>query len=257
MFDIFLPCAPKDFNKLPFCVNAIGKYIKEFDKIYICVPKDIPADIKNKIKVKYKLVYDSEVLPIDRNDWKFRPNWLFQQHVKLFQEITQDWYLTIDSDIIVNREMKFFEKNKPIYYMGQDQFFCPYFIFQTLMIGLPKVNDHTYVADMNLIYRPIINEILERNGYNRMSFIKKSQEITDKWCCMGEPELYGSYVKKYYPNMYIERKLKQYPYGGRPQKNINELKWNENEIKEMMEKTKNIDVDVLSIHSWLDEGDQK
>lgn len=257
VFDIFFACAPKDFNKLPYVVQSAVDNIEGYDRIYICVPQQIPDKILSKINVDYKLVYDDDVLPgVNRKRWKFRPNWCFQQHLKLFQEVTQDWYLTLDCDTIVNRRMKFFNDDTPIYWKGTDQFFGPYFIFQVLMIGIPKINERSFIADMNFIYRPIINDMLKRNNYTRESFIEKSQKITTKWCCIGEPELYGSYCQKYYPSMYNEKYLKHHTYGGRPQRNLTEFKWNDNEIKQMIERASHLEVDTFSLHSWLNEGDQ-
>lgn len=256
MFDIFLACAPKDFNKLPFVINAAAKNIRKWDKIYICIPKKIPPEILNKITGKYTIVYDKDVLPIDRKGWKFRPNWLFQQHLKLFQEVTQDWYLTLDCDTIINRPMDFYENGKPVYWKGQDQFYAPYFIFQALMIGLPKISDTSYIADMNFINRALINEMLDRNNYTRETFIAKSQEITTKYCHLGEPELYGSYCFKYYPDLYIEKFLKQKNCGGRPQKTENEFMWNESETIYRVREIAKEDYDTWVFHSWLDEGDQ-
>ena len=253
MFDIFLACAPKDFNKLPFVIDAVVRNIKGYDDIYICSPKVIPSGILEKIKVDYKMVYDKDVLPIDRQGWKYRPNWLFQQHLKLFQRVTSEWYLTLDCDTIINRPMTFFEGKKPVYWKGQNQFYGPYFIFQALMIGLPKISDTSFVADMNLIHRPLINEMLDKNDYTIDSFIAKSQKITDKYCHLGEPELYGSYCFKYYPDMYVERFLKQKSEGGRVQKTEDELLWNESETVYRIKEIKKLDYDTWAFHSWLEE----
>ena len=257
-YDIFLACAPKDFNKLPYVVQSIVDNVEGYDNIIICSPVDIPVNIQMKIPAMYYLYFDNMVLPeFDRDNWPFRTNWSFQQHLKLFQQVTQDWYATIDCDTFFNRKFKFFEGNKPIYWKGLDQFFPPYFKHMKQMIGLDKIpGSSSYVADMNFIYRPIIEEMLDKNNYTVKSFIEKSMSISCDDCCIGEPELYGTYVHVCHPDMYIDKKLKQKPYGGKIQENINELKWDENEIKQIIEKTKNIDADVLSIHSWLKESNK-
>ena len=257
MFDIFLACAPKDYNKLPFVVESIIKNIEGYDKIFVCAPEMPPSEIQDKLPNDCSFHLDNNVLPgCDRSLWRFRPNWLFQQHLKLFQQVTQDWYLTLDCDTIINRPMKFFENVSPIYWKGWNQFHAPYFIHMAFMIGLPKIDRRSCIADMNFIYRPIVNNILERNEYTIESFIAKSQEVTTEFCHIGMPELYGNYCAKYYPDFYTERFLKQKVFNARKQHKINDLVWKEVEIKNIIEQAKKLDVDTLAIHSWLDEGDQ-
>lgn len=256
-FDIFLACAPKDFRKLPYVITSIAENISGFDKLFICSPYDVPTEIKARFPIMFYTYLDENVLPgIDREQWSFRPNWCYQQHLKLFQRVTSDWYLTIDCDIIINREMKFYEGDKPIYYRGMNQFYQPYFKFMKEIIDLERVSDQTYIADMNFIYRPIIQEILDRSGYTIETFIKKSQQITSRLCHIGEPELYGNYCKKYYPDMYVERDLIQAPFVGRHQDAVDENKYTEDEIEAAIYDAHSQQYDALSLHSWLNEGDQ-
>lgn len=152
MFDIFLACAPKDFNKLPYVVKSIVDNVKGFDKIVICSPTDIPPPIQAKIPYAFYNYLDQNVLPgIDRSGWEYRPNWHMQQYLKLFQEVTGDWYLTWDCDTIACRSLPFYEDDKPIYYYGWEQRFEPYFKFQEKMIGIGRVGPHTFISDLNSI----------------------------------------------------------------------------------------------------------
>jgi len=257
LFDIFLACAPKDFNKLFFAIDSIVRNVEGYDNIIICSPTEIPQEVLSKLPAMHYNFPDVAGLPsANRSKWKWRPNWSFQQHLKLFQELTNDWYLTFDADIIVNRPMQFFDNGKPVSWRGADQVFPPYFRFQEAMIGVPRVCDRSFIADMNLFHRPIINEMLEVNGFTRESFIAKSQQISNKDCHIGEPELYGNYWYKNHPDMYILRDLKQAPNKGRMQKDVSQLNWSEEEILQVIEEMKGQDYDTMSLHSWLDEGDQ-
>ena len=259
LFDVFFACAPKDYNKLPFVVNTFAENVEGWDNIIICSPITISEDVLSKINVMHYTFLDENVLPgVDRNIWRFRKNWQFQQHLKLFQDVTSDWYLTFDCDTIVNRKLSFYDGEKPIYYQGMDQTFPPYFTHMGRMINLEKIKgSRSFVADMNFIYRPFIREMLERNSYTKESFIKKSQSITDKYCCMGEPELYGTYCFCYHPDFYVIKQLKQAPFQGRPHNGIGDVVWSEAEILENIEKHKSVDCDTFSLHSWFNEGDQK
>lgn len=252
-YDIFLACAPKDFKKLPYVVKSIIDNVEGYDNIYICSPVEIPNLIQACLPVMYYTYLDINMLPgTERDNCQYRPNWSFQQHLKLFQQVTQDWYATIDCDTIINRKFKFFEDDKPIYWKGNDQYFKPYFRHMKEMIGLDKIPGSTsYVADMNLIYRPLINEMLERKGYTIKSFIEKSQTINSTDCCIGEPELYGTYVHTYHPDMYIDKQLKQAPHIGKKQYEEKKDIWSDADIRSEIERNKNFDYHTFSLHSWL------
>lgn len=254
-FDIFLACAPKDFLKLPYVINSIVKNIDGYENIIICSPHDIPIQIMDKIEVMYYTYIDENGLPgVTRSGWRFRPNWCFQQHLKLFQKVTADWYLTIDCDTIINRPMKFFDGDKPIWYRGMNQYYPPYFNFMKRMIDLDRMSLNTYIADMNLIHRPVINDMLSRNGMNIETFIRKSQGLTDKDCHIGEPELYGNYCKKFFPGMYIEVDLSQAPFVGRHQKGVEDSIYPAEEIESKIAEMSDKPFDTFSLHSWLEEG---
>ncbi len=256
--DVFLACAPKDFVKLPFVVASIVKHIPERGKIVICSPVCVPNDILGEIKDTVFYTFDDTTVLdcCDRSKWTYRPNWCFQQHLKLFQEVTDDWYITLDCDTIINREMRFFENEKPIWYKGRDQLHPPYFTFMGYMIDIGRLSGTSYIADMNLFYRPFIKEMLEKNQLTIQTFIEKSQKITNKYCYIAEPELYGNYCMRYHDGFYVEKQLKQGPILGKTQEGIFERKWSKEEVVQLISEMADKDYDTFSMHSWLDEGDQ-
>lgn len=252
MFDIFLACAPKDFNKLPYVTKSIVDNVRGFDKMVICSPVDVPPDIQARIPYAFYNYLDQTLLPgVDRSKWNYRPNWHFQQYLKLFQLVTSDWYLTWDCDTIACREISFYENGKPIYYYGWEQNHAPYFRFQEKMIGISRVGPHTFISDLNFIYRPIIREILENNGYTLESFIQKAQSITGPNCYMAECELYGSFAWEYHSDMFVFKKLEQKPFDGRIHKSENTgYVYSEKEIESAINENKDKGYDTLSLHSW-------
>lgn len=251
-FDVFLACAPKDFNKLPYVTKSIIDNVAGMESMYLCSPVDIPSEIQAQIPYAFNNYLDQNILHgLNRNDWRYRPNWHFQQYLKLFQKITNDWYLTWDCDTIACRPIAFEENGKPIYYYGWEQNHAPYFRFQNKMIGLGRVGPTTFVSDMNFIYRPIIEEMLSKNGYTIQSFIKKAQEITNPNCYMAECELYGSYVWQFHREKYVFKQLKQRPFMGREHRGAVDYMWKKDEIEKMIEESKDMDIDTFSIHSWF------
>lgn len=256
-FDIFLACSKKDFTKLPYVAQSIKDNIKGWNDVHICSPIPIPDEIGSRIPFSYNEHLDENVLfGVNRSGWKFRPNWTFQQNLKLFQSVTSNLYLTIDCDTIINRPLEMYLNGKPICYHGLEQIYPPYFVFNEKMIGISREWPRTFISDMNFIYREIVDEMLDRFGYSIHEFIQKSQSITDKDCCMAEPELYGNYVAKYWPYLYSHKELIQAPFKGKCISSIDETPWSIECIETMIEEMKQFPYDTFSIHSWLDEGDQ-
>lgn len=255
-FDIFLACSPKDFNKLPYVAESIKKNIDGYSDVHICTPIPIPDEVGSLIPMSYYEWLDDEALSIDRSKWGFRPNWTFQQNLKLFQTLTKDWYLTVDCDTIINRPLPMFEGGKPIYYHGLEQIYPPYFQFHREMFGFAREYPRTCISDMNFINSNVVDNMLMRYNMSLFEFIEKSQEITRKNCCMAEPELYGSYVAKYFPDMYTHKDLQQAPFKGECISNVDERPWTDERIRKLIEEMKQHPYDTFSMHSWLDEGDQ-
>jgi len=246
-FDILVPSCPKDYVKLPFVVKSIVENVVGFENIYIITPEKI------KVKSQYPIITytDLEVLPnVNPFRWKFRPNWIYQQFIKLFQNITKnEYFLTVDSDIIFNRKINFFENDKPIWYMGYDQNEAPYYKFQQIMLGYGRVYNHTFIADMNFMNKDIVSEMLAKNSYTKESFIEKSYEIVDVTCHPSECDIYGNYVAKYHPDMYLFKELKQDVHGKRFG-DSRQVVWTKEEIERIIEEKKKQDIDVHTMHSW-------
>jgi len=246
-FDVLIASCSKDFIKLPFVVKSIVENISGFENIYIISPEKI------NIKSQYPITTftDKEILPnVNPMMWNFRPNWIFQQFIKLFQNVTKnDYYLTVDSDIIINRPLKFFENDHPVWYMGWEQNESPYYRFQQIMLGYGREYNHTFIADMNFMNKNIIKEMLNRNNYTIDSFIKKSYDVIDISCHPSECDIYGNYVIKYHPDLYILKQLKQDVHGKRLV-HTNQNVWSKEEIEKLIKDKKILDVDVHTLHSW-------
>jgi hypothetical protein len=246
-FDAFLPCAPKDMIKLRFAVEGIIKNVKGLKDIHICTPKPIP-----KLDIDYPIYYhlDKEVMPtIDPLKWKFRPNWIFQQFLKLFQTVTStEYYLIVDLDTVINRPMSMFEGDNPIWYTGWRQNHLPYFLFNLYMMNLEKTADHTFICDMNFFNRKIIDQMLDINNYTVDSFADKSYDLISNGCHIAEPEIYGSFVTKYYPELYNCKAAKQYIFGKDHSQDPNAVPWGHQEITELLKNKE--DYDMVQMHSW-------
>lgn len=247
-FDVFVCCAEKDYIKLPYVIKAIQDNVVGYTGIYVSTPTGI--ELTPHADNVYFLK-DMHVLNIDKMAWKYRHAWIYQQFLKLFQNVTfHDYYLTIDADTIINKKLKFFdEKDNPIWYLGSDSNHTPYFNFQQQMIDIGKVYPHSFVADMNFFNKNIIQEMLFKNNMTFDTFLLKSQQIIDDRCYPAEPELYGSYVVIRHPGLYTIKQLKN-NCSGKEQNNIYETIYTDAELSESIEAMKNTDYDIFSLHSW-------
>lgn len=251
-FDVFLPCAEKDFPKLPYIIDSVQRDVQGYDNIVVCCPAEPP-----NLGAKVELWLDKEVLDIDVNGWKFRPNWNYQQCLKLFQEVTSDWYLTVDCDTIINRPLSFWEDRHPVWYYGWPQENEPYFEFQRQMIGIGRVAGFSFISDMCLINRNIVCRMLQENGLTIDKFIAKSQLITNPTCYMAEPELYGSYCYVKEPWLYRWKKLRQSQAIGLEQRPGQDNVWTDDGIRARIDSMRNQDVDTFSMHSWFIESEEQ
>jgi len=246
IYDILLPCAPKDIPRLKYLIPSIENNLEGFNKIYVVTP-DPELVTKDVIAVS-----DKDILDIDHLQFKWRPNWIKQQYIKMFQDITdQDLYLTIDGDLLFNRPMAMFEGDKPIIWMGWEQNHRPYFNFQEVMLDLPRLYPHTFINDMNFFSKKIIREMLTCNNYSVDSFIAKSVEVISKDCFPGEPEIYGQYVHRYHPDMYVFKQAKSRSIG-RYVPTIDGISWTDADIEAEIEHMRNQDFDLFTLHTWYD-----
>jgi hypothetical protein len=257
--DAFIPCAPKDLFRIKLVIKYMLENIKEINDIHICTPTKI-TPIAIDTPIYYHLDFD--ILPnVQPFNWKFRPNWIYQQFIKLFQNVTNtEYYFTLDADTLIIKKLPLFENNKPIWYRGYDQTdgitdnipICPqYRAFNNIFFPNydPTLHKHTFISDMNLFNKKFINEIMNYINLTPSQLIEKSYKITSVKCHIAEPEFYGYFIFKKYPDYYIYKKINQ-KQSGKLQYNPYDCNWTQQEVKNIIENAKNENYDVISMHSW-------
>ena len=164
--DVFIVCAEKDYVKLPYCINALKENVEGIEDIHVCSPSKIELD-------GIIWHHEEDILKVDKSRIAHRPNWIYQQFLKLFQDVTKnDFYMTIDADTIINRPLKMFEGDNPVWYYGWNQSHTPYYKYNAEMLGYERAVNHTFLADMNFFNKEIIKEMLNRFEYTIASFIE-------------------------------------------------------------------------------------
>lgn len=211
-YDIFIPCHPKDFIKLPYVLSACQKHTKA-SNVFVCCPEVTKDMIESLPKFDFpvQFVMDENVFPYDKSKIGFRPNWTYQQFLKMFQTVTpSEWFLTIDCDTILMKKLEVFGNNdKPNWVCGWDQSHEPYFsVMKDLEID--KVLSHTCIGDVGFFNKTYVADLLK---HTRCSTPQKLLDMIGGSFTptyhFSEFETYGNFVQQTYPDSYNYTRLTQ------------------------------------------------
>lgn len=241
--DILIVAHNKDFNKLKFVISSIRQYISEAEDIHLIV-NIINKEIEDLTDVI--IHHEDDVLKIDKEKIKFRSMWIYQQLLKLFQDVTKTEYLVIDADAIINKPLQIKTINKHNIFIGNNKHHDPYFNFNQQILGIKKYYNKSFICEIMLFNKEIIKKML--GNYTINSFIEKCYNIINKKCYMSEYELYGNYLyKNYFPTISIKPlNIKMHAKRERL-----EGTWKEGDIKKLINKYKNKNIDIFTIHSYM------
>lgn len=236
-YDLVVLSTNKDYNKIKFLYKSLTNLNPMPENIYVISPTKIKECIDG---INYYL--DVDVLNIEREKIKYRPNWISQQFIKLFQNITiNNNYLVIDSDVYINRKINLFDGNRNNFFISSDQHHLPYFNFLR-KYGIQKNFKRSFISEIMLFNKSIINDFLSEKNMDRESFIENSIKLIDNDCYISEFEFYGNMVLQNYPELYGFKNIINQPYG----KN---REWDDSEIDNHINNNNN--ADIISYHSWI------
>lgn len=236
-YDLIINVHPKDTIKLKHCIESINSNFSLLpENKYIVSPKNIQVD-------GFITVSDEDALPICKESINnARPNWIFQQLVKLGQDFTKnDLYLAVDSDVIFNNKI---DIGKYFYISSRDQHHVPYFNLMKIM-GIEKRVNYSFINDFMMFDRKACKEIINGSIKDFASWL--NEHMSDD-CYLSEFELYGNFISNKYPGMYKEKFLNVETFG----KYVPYQTWTEKEIEDLkraMKQHAHI-IDLFTIHSW-------
>jgi len=246
MFDVLITTAEKDYNKLRFVCNSIVRNIGNFHDVFIISPTSIPNNERYK---NAHYLTDHEVIDFDfsKINKAYRIGWYRQQFIKLFQEVTVDNYLVVDSDVYINRKIDVNPEN-PSFYLGQDQLHKPYFEFNKKVFNLNRVYPHSFISEIMLFKRELIRIMLSLLKFSDMNeffntCVNEINSINDP-SSFSEYELYGNYITAYWPTIYHYQQLKVF-YKAKLKK------WRQDEIEALIRDNTSSKYDILTMHSWV------
>ena len=256
-YDLVILAHPKDYIKISFCLRACLKHLEpKPEETYLVTPDGISIS-EDVISIK-----DSDTINIKAEDIKHkRRSWIFKQFVNLFQDFTtNDLYMSVDSDVVFNNTIRVFKNNKPNFFISDRDNHSTrmdwlwrsrsYLQFMRAAHNLDIQTDHTFINDFMLFDKNICRDICD----NEVEYLTLCNKVISKGCCLGEYELYGHYVTKYFPDRYDKQYTKTKMFG----KNVydewgkeNTKPWNAEEINELIAINSDIkDLDLFTIHTW-------
>jgi len=234
-YDAVILSHPKDYNKLVYCLESLS-YLKPYpENIYVVSPH------KHEFNgIDVTSIQDHEALEITFEDIKYkRPFWIFQQLLGLYQDFTEnDLYMVIDGDIMFNRDIKF--SGKTFFLSDREQWHKPYFNFMKDYFNLVPNFDKTFINDFMLFDKEILRKFMP----DLKDFVKDLNHwLQDENYLLADYELYGHWVYNNMPGEYTLKPTKQKMFGQFDM-------WRDEHIKLIVETCKELDIDLLSIHTW-------
>ena len=267
-YEVVIPTAAKDYNKLQYIVTSLKHLNPQPEEISIVYSDSIhPIEIGklHGFRCPDNVNYIDEQQAMPLNKWfatNFRrPPWIYQQFIKLFNRISKtDYYMIIDSDIILNRKMDVFSNHKPNFFIANDQDHGPYFRYSNNMFGFGREYPHSFISEIMLFSQLLTDNLLDvylQKQYgdsesltkeNRMDVIEdlyvRTCSVASEHEIPADYEIYGNFIEKYYPTIYSKVHIKSMLRGY-----YNE--WNTAEIEKYIDEMQEKDIDTFTLHTWI------
>lgn len=267
-YEVVIPAAPKDYVKLNYLLSSLEylnpqpKYVRivcPHSKVYPTVPQlSWPRSLCGAIHDEVSVLPGLD--PLAAHNFR-RPPWIYQQFIKLFQDITDtDNYLVVDADLIVNRPLDLLVDGKPKFFMGVDQNHQPYFNMSQETFGFGREYPHSFISEIMMFNKGVCRRILAEfflkyqleNSLVRMTYEEAvellylfvAKKACEQWI-PADYEIYGNFVEKYFKNSYVKVPLKT-NLKGKLQQN-----WSDEELQEYIINMKGKDYDTFTAHTWL------
>jgi len=237
-YDLLVLTHPKDYVKLQYCLNSCMEFLNpKPDNIYMVSPNEIVCD-----KITY--IPDDKAIPVTKDQIKYRrANWIWKMLVNLFQDFTEnDFYLTVDADVIFNRRQELFIDDKPVFFISdREQCHKPYFDFMDKWSGMERITDYTFINDFMMFDKKVCREMLPSLD----AMVDFCNQNLSEDCLLADYEIYGNYVSWAYPDMY-EAVFTKTQLNGKAA----HIPWTPDEIESLITRNRITNLDLFTIHSW-------
>lgn len=220
-YDVVIPCAPKDYETLEYCVKGVKCYCEGSDNIYI-ISKDDQNIEGTKWINENKFPFSKEAIKDINNIIKFeRTGWYLQQLINFYCfdviDGIKDDVLILDSDNIFLNKTSFFQDNKTCFNIS-DEGWLPYFEhMKRLDPSFDRVITHgSGNCHHGMWNRHIVKEIMDivinrhKDDFWKV-VIAEVQNMADgsyNQSGCADYEIYINYIFKFHPELCTLRMLK-------------------------------------------------
>jgi len=237
-----MPAAAKDLSKGPYSTKLLLKNTS-VSRVHV-----ITDSISDTVELEGVTYHDeSDVLPYGSDFFPYRPKWLFQQMLKLTQDVTRgDWYVSVDADAFVVSPIQLYGNSGPFLFHEVDSgtVNAAYAEFNKKMFG---ASNYPFFALNNVVLfnKPIIRDIMSYVGAgDQAQFAEEVRTRLTRRCFPAEAQLYLSWIIDNAPGLYEFKKLRigwRGMYDG--------YVFSDRQIEDTIRKYSG-GVDLLLLHSW-------
>lgn len=264
--DAFIPCSPKDRAKLDRAVLSLVRNFKELGDVHVCVPDKTGFDDWEAEGHSVVFHEDFEVLPVPGlvKALRFRPNWIFQQWLKLFQRVTTDVCLTWDADCFLTAPTSAYGAGGrlKLFVQPNESDEAAFARFSAKATGgvLGEWTDcdrwpTQYIADMALFSRKWIDEMVLKFFPSANDFLSFSalntywrRDDTRHAIFLSEYQLVGEYEQKFHGGEVETCRLRKRQLD-RNQMSQRGSMWSEEEVEAEIAKAEADDTEILKLQS--------
>lgn len=215
-FDIVIPVGPNELD-IVYAVVAFAKvHIKGYRNIYL-------VSCKDDLKVLDCTTVSESIFPFSSSSIQKtvgesdRVNWIYQQLLKLYAvNIIPDCLediLVLDADVLILRELNFFEDNKPIFTVGHEHTTEYHTHSEKLHPSINRVIlQYSGISHHMIFNRSYLLELFKLvEDYHKKDFLEVFLEALDKSNMndirCSEYEIYFNFMCRYHVNEMYLREL--------------------------------------------------
>ena len=228
---LVIPTISRDFHKIYNNLRFYINYIDGIKNIILIGNEQINKLIREKKpSLSFPIIFINEKLLIDVNKVQ-QLNFYFRNKIRLCHN---KFYLVWDSDTIPIKEVKMFSNDRKPIFDVKTEYHKPYFItLKKIFPELGKRYNYSFISEHMIINTNLMKNMIRRITFNKNLIgntwyekIINCIEIKDlPKSGFSEFETYGTFVKKYYKQIYNIRHWESFT---RLRKKITELHFNSN-----------------------------
>lgn len=199
-FDCFICCAQKDELMLNVCIDSLKNITNFKGTVYVCSNFEVGKKLPGVVYIR-----DEEIDLMGKHlkALRYGKGWLKQQLLKLLQPFTNDLFLVIDADTMINKPITISHGE----FLISVDYAYPVFHKVIEHMGLEPAPNVNYISEIMLFDRKIINEMISNVFGDTKGLIEFVERETSDYWVFSEFETYGHYFAKHHSDLHSITKI--------------------------------------------------